>query len=166
MRLDEHVHAEPLGRRHHCARFFIAEHREHRQHGVGAVPPRLGDLARIDDEVLGEDRPVMDAPDRRQVVERAAEEGPVGEHADRVGDAGISSRLRRRIGARPDRAGRRRGLLHLHDEARAGPGQRRRQAEPGRLRPGQGVGAAQPRRDVDPLARDDLAEDAAGISHC
>ena len=43
-----------------AARLLVVEHREHRQHRVGAVQPRLGDLARIDDEILGEDRPVKD----------------------------------------------------------------------------------------------------------
>ena len=58
MNLDQRVHAEPARLGDHRARALIVEQRQHDQHRVGAGDPRFGDLARIDEEVLGEDRPV------------------------------------------------------------------------------------------------------------
>ena len=54
-----------------AARLVVVEHRQHDQHRVGAVQPRLADLARVDDEILGEDRPVERArgPSRRSSSE-------------------------------------------------------------------------------------------------
>ena len=86
-----------------AAASVVGEHGEDGQHRVGAVKPGLGDLARVDDEVLGEDRPAELAPDRPQILERPAEIGRVGEHADRVRRAAIGARERARVGARPDR---------------------------------------------------------------
>ena len=68
--LDQHVHAEPPGRRHHRRRFVVVEHGEDDEHRVGAVKPGFGHLARIDDEVLGQDRPEELAPDRPQILQR------------------------------------------------------------------------------------------------
>ena len=77
MRLDQHVHAEPPRLVEDRRRFRIVEQRQDRQHRVGAVQARLRHLARVDDEVLGEDRAGKDAAHRREIVERAAEEvGP------------------------------------------------------------------------------------------
>ncbi len=160
--LDQHVHAEPARCRHHRGRFLVAEHGEDHQHRVGAVPPGFGHLARVDDEVLGEDRPEILAPHRPQIVERSAEIRRVGEHADRVRGAAIGARERSRVGAGPDRSRRGGAALHLHDEACAGPGQRRLEASPGRL--GLAAEPRQPDGDVDALAGDDLGEDA--LSHC
>ena len=147
------------------ARRFVAEHRKHDQHRVGAGEPRLDHLARIDHEILRKDGPGERGADRAQIVERAAEIGRVGEHADRVGGAGISARLGGGIG-RGQGPGRGRSLLHLHDEARAAPGEGRAQAELGRRRLRAQIGEAdsgEPGRHVRPLARDDLAEH---VSHC
>ncbi len=48
----------------HRSRRVVVEQRQHHQHRVGAGDPRLGDLARIDEEVLGEDRSVELAAER------------------------------------------------------------------------------------------------------
>ena len=100
----------------------VVEQRQHDQNRVGAGDPRFGDLARIDEEVLGEDRPVELAARGREVVERSAEIGSIAQDAERIGDAGITARERCRVRVRPDRAGRGGGLLDLEDEARAIPG--------------------------------------------
>ena len=42
--------------RDHRARFVVVEHRKHHQHRIGAGDARLDDLARIDEEILGQDR--------------------------------------------------------------------------------------------------------------
>ena len=55
------------------ARGRIVEQRQHHQDRVGSGDPRLGDLAQVDEEVLGEDRPVELAPSGREIVERTAE---------------------------------------------------------------------------------------------
>ena len=167
MGLDQHVHPQPIGGAHHLGGLRVLQHRKHHQHRIGAVQPRLCHLPGIDDEILGEDRPVEHAPHRRQVLERAAEERPVGQHADRGGGAGIGFGLDGRIDLR-DLARRRRGLLDLHDETRAGGGERGGKASLGPLRLAADVaegGAAEPLRNVDLLARDDRAQRAAGLTH-
>ena len=163
MRLDQYVHVERLCRRQHRARLVVVQHREHCQHGVRAKGPRLRHLPRVDDEILGQDRSVEYRAHCRQIVQRPTEIGPVGQHADRVRNVSISPRLLRRIDAEADRSLGRRGLLHLHDEARARLGQGRAQASPGWR--GRGRTARQSRRHVDPLAGDDLAEHAFRFSH-
>ena len=99
MDLDQRVHAEPPRLGDHRSRRIVVEQREHDQHRVGARDPRLGDLAQVDEEVLGEDRPVELAARGREIVERAAEIGAVAQHAQRIGDAGIAARECRWIGA-------------------------------------------------------------------
>ena len=106
MRLDQSVHAEPPGHRQDLGRLGIVEQRQDDENGVGAVEPGFGNLARVDDEVLGEDRAVEDPPHRAQILERAAEIGAVGEDADRVRGAGIGAPPGRR--ARPPPRSRRR----------------------------------------------------------
>ena len=128
MDLDQRVHAEAARLGDHRARCVVVEQRQHHQDRVGARDPRLGHLAQIDEEILGEDRAVELAPSRREIVERTAEISAIAQHAERVGDAGIAARQRGRIGAGPDRARRRRSLLDLEDEARARLGERRGEA--------------------------------------
>jgi hypothetical protein len=103
--------------------------------------------------------PSNSAPHRAQIVERAAEIGRVGEHADRVGDAAHRRARARRVDAdRADRAARRRGALDLHDEARAGPRQRRpRLRRVGSADASTDTPSSRPRRLA--LARDDFGED-------
>ena len=162
--LDQHIHAKRVRRRQHRPRLVVVQHREHGEHRIRAISPRLRDLAGIDHEILGEDRSAEHCPHRRQIRQRAAEKGPVGEHADRLRGAPIGARLLRRIDAGPDRALGGRSLLHLHDEARARAGERRAQAAGGRHRARRT--AREPRRDLDALARDDFSENAARFSHC
>ena len=107
MRLDEHVHAERVRRREHRPRLVVVQHRKHGENRVRARGPRLRDLAGVDHEILGEDRSVEHRANRRQVRQRAAEEGSVRQHADRVGRAGIGHRLLRGIDPGADRAFRR-----------------------------------------------------------
>ena len=163
MDLDQRIHAEAPRFGDHRSRGRIVEQREHHQDRVGAGDPRLGDLAQVDEEVLGQDRPVEFAPGGGEVVERAAEIGAVAQHAERVGDAGIAAGQCRRIGrlagslrltARP---------LDLEDEARALLRQRRGEAASRRPAPVRAARRAKRRRSgaqLLALRRRDLAEHA------
>ena len=169
MRLDEHVHAEPPRLAITAARLVVVEHREHRQHRVGAVQPRLGDLARIDDEILGEDRPVDSraAPPRRSSSEPPKKGASVST---------LIASATPRIGRAPAPPDRRAGrIAPAEGEAlftsmmKRAPGRAsaaRRLRRVGSRRAAIAAGAAEPRGDVGALARDDRAENAAGISHC
>jgi hypothetical protein len=168
MRLDQHVHAEAARLGHDPGRVPIVEQRKEDEYGVCAMKPRLRHLARIDDEILGEDRAGKDPPHRAQVIERAAEEGTVGQHAHRGGDAGIGVGLCRSVAISRDHARGRRGFLDLHDEAGAAPSQGGSEAAP--RRPGSPAqlgrrGGAEALRHLGPLAAGDLAEDSARLSH-
>ena len=169
MGFDQDVHAEPSGDRHDLGGLIVVEQGEEDEHGVGAVEPRLGNLARVDDEVLGEDRAGEDPPYRAQILERAAEKGRVGEDADCGRGAGVSGGLHAGLDFRPDRTGRWRLLLHLHDEADSRPGEGGGEAAPPAFLGARGevgqAGAAKPRRDVDALAPRNLAKHAFRISH-
>ena len=85
MRLDQGVHPETAGFGNDLCGRCVVEHRQHDQNRIGAVDSRFGDLARVNDEILGEDRGVGRAADGGEIVERSAEKGRVGEHADRIG---------------------------------------------------------------------------------
>ena len=74
MDLDQRIHAEARAPRRSSRAPLIVEQRQHHQDRVGAGDPRLGDLARVDEEVLGEDRSVEFAARGGEVVERSAEE--------------------------------------------------------------------------------------------
>jgi hypothetical protein len=87
MDFDERIHSEPPRFIDHRPRLFIVEQREHHQNRIGAGNPRFGDLARIDEEVFGQDRAVEMAPRCREIVERAAEIGAVAKDAERIGDS-------------------------------------------------------------------------------
>ena len=158
MHFDDRVHRQPPRFGHHRRSLAVAKHRHHHQHRVGACRPRFGHLGGVDDEILGEDRPVEALPHLPQVAQRTTEILAVGEHADRVGD--------RRIGARRSadrhRAAmtRRRSALDLHDEPRAGPRQRRTQAARGRIGSDR---AGQARGDFVAFARHNAGQD---VSHC
>ena len=104
MDLDQSVHAQPCCLGDHCARRLVGEQRQHHQHRVGAGKPRLDDLAGIDEEVLGEDRPVEFTPRRGEISERSAEERAIAQHAQRIRNAGIAARQLRCVGIGPDRA--------------------------------------------------------------
>ena len=58
MDLDQRIHAEAPRLVDHGARLRVVEQREHDEDGIGAGDPRLGHLARIEEEILGEDRSV------------------------------------------------------------------------------------------------------------
>ena len=58
MNLDQRVHAQPPRFGDHLRAPLVGEQRQHHQHRVGAGNSRLGDLPDVDEEVLGEDRPV------------------------------------------------------------------------------------------------------------
>ena len=62
MNLDQRVHAEAARFGDHRRAPLVIEQRQHHQHRVGAGNARLDDLARIDEEVLGEDRAIELAP--------------------------------------------------------------------------------------------------------
>ena len=118
--------------------------------------PSLANLARIDHEILRQDRPVKPSPDGSQIFQRPAEEWAVGQYADCVRD--------RRIGlyscshADSTSVTRRRPLLHLHDEASIRPREGFAQAAARRW----GVQArfCQASCDIASLAIDDFGEDA------
>ena len=158
----QRIHAETAGFGDHRSRFAIVEQRQHHEDCVGPGDPRFDDLARVDEEVLGEDRPVELAPSGREIVERAAEICAVAQHAERIGDSGISARQSGRIGARADRALRGRRLLDFEDEARAGLSERLGEAAVRRPRASaQRVerNAVEPARKLLALRRRNLAED-------
>ena len=77
MRLNQGIHAEQRRFGHDVTRGFVVQDRQHDENGVSAVQPGLRHLARIDDEILGEDRPVKFSPYRRQIGVGAAEIGRV-----------------------------------------------------------------------------------------
>jgi hypothetical protein len=125
-------------------------------------------LARIDHEILGEDRALKFGPYRCKIVVGPAEIRAVDQHADRVGRAAIGTRDRGRVGALAKRAFARRDPLHFHDEPRSRAGKRSLEAllrrhgfRTQRLE----RDAFEPRRHVVPLAGDDLAQDAFDLSH-
>ena len=103
MNLDQRIHAEAPRFVDHRARCVVVEQRQHHQHGVGAGDPGLDDLPQIDEEILGKDRSVELGAGRRRDRRAIRRSKRVDEHAQRIGDAGIAARKRRR-----DR--RRRGL--------------------------------------------------------
>jgi len=70
------------------------------EHCVRAVNPGFGNLARIDDEILGENRPVIGLPNGGEIVERPAEIWRVGKDADRIGYPRVGACDRRRIALR------------------------------------------------------------------
>ena len=86
---------------------------------------------RVEEEVLGEDRPAELGPGSSDIVDRPAETVAVGEHAQGVGDPGIATRDSRHVGVGTDRPGRGRGLLYLENEASSGPGDGGGEASPG-----------------------------------
>ena len=111
--------------------------------------------------------PRNSAPDRPQIVERPAEIGRVGEHADRVGRAAIGAG----DGARRRLAGRiapREGEPRFTSRMKRAPGRASaalRLRRVGCRREGSRPKPVEPRRHVGALARDDFGEDAAGLSH-
>ena len=104
--LDQRIHAEAARFGDHLTRGRVVEERQHHQHRVGSGDARLDDLARIDEEILGEDRAVELTAGGGKVVERSTEKFAVAQHAQAVGDPGITPRERGGIGRRSDRAGR------------------------------------------------------------
>jgi hypothetical protein len=84
MHFDKRVHAERACGRHDGSRPLVIENRQHRQHGVRSRRSRLLDLERVDDEILSEDRASEAGAGAREVFERSAEIGAVGQHTDRI----------------------------------------------------------------------------------
>ena len=60
---------EPPRLRHHRRGLAIVERRKDDQHRIRSEAPGLGHLERIDDEILGEDRPVEPAADGGNVLQ-------------------------------------------------------------------------------------------------
>ena len=123
--LDQRVHAETARLDDHRRAPRVVEQRQHDQHRIGSGDPRLGHLARVDEEVLGQDRAVEFAARRGEIVERAAEKW-----RDRKGRSAHRRPRHSRAPAprgsasAPDRPGRGRRFLDLEDETRAGLGER------------------------------------------
>ena len=88
------------------------------QHRGGARGPRLDDLQLVENEILPEHRHRDRGRGRgAQIVDRAAEVGPVGEHRDRRGAMrGVERGSLGGIQILPDRARRGRAPLHLGDD--------------------------------------------------
>ena len=158
MHLDDRIHRQAARLGQHRRRIAVGQDRHHHQHRIGARRARLRHLCRIDDEILGKDRPVEPGPNPPQIIERTAEIFAVGQHADRVGNRRIGAHglLDRDIAAMP----RRRRALDLHHEARAGPGECRAQAARGRFGRDR---ARQARGDFAALSIDNPGEH---VSHC
>ncbi len=102
------------------------------QHEVRAGRPEMGQLDRLDDELLGQDGDRDRGPDRAEVVDRAAEPVRLAQDGDRDGATGL---VRASPGddvlvAVGDLAGRRRAPLDLGDDVEA------RGGEPVEDRPG------------------------------
>ena len=123
MNFDQRFHAEPRCLGHHEARCLVVEHGQHHQNGIGPGDPRLSHLTRVNEEILGEDRTLELPPREDKVVERAAKEVPIAQHAQRVGNARIAARHSCDVGTGPNRSGRGRSFLDLENE----PGARARQ---------------------------------------
>ena len=100
----------------------LLQRRDDQQHEVGAVRAGLVHLVRADDEVLAQHRDVDGGAHRVEVVERAAEPAPLGEHADRRARRPPRSRRPARPGRRSSASAplRRAGALHLGDHGDAG----------------------------------------------
>ena len=126
MHFDQRLHAEARRFVDHRSRGRVVEQRQHDEHRVGARDPRFADLPDIDEEILGQDRPVELAPGGGEVVERTTEIGTIAKDAERVRDAGIAAGQCGWIDRRADRSCRRRGALDFEDEARAHPAPARR----------------------------------------
>jgi hypothetical protein len=104
---------------------LVLQRRDDQQHGVGTVHRRLVELVDVDDEVLLQDRQARRRPRRPQVVERAAEVGPVGEHRERGGTAALERGTDLRDGRPGGDLSRARGTaLELGDQREAGSDQR------------------------------------------
>ena len=103
MNFDQGVHTEPARLLDHVSGGLVIEQRQHDENRVSARNPRFGDLTQVDEEVLGQDRPIELASRGRQVVERAAEIFGVAQHAQRIANPGITARQLRGIRAGADR---------------------------------------------------------------
>src|SRR5881628_525714 len=102
------------------------EDRDDQEHRVGAGRARLPELVLVDREVLAQERHVDRRAYATQIVEAPLEVFLVGEDRDRVGAvARVRGGEGDRIEAAREDAARRRGLLHLGDQA----DRRRRRAE-------------------------------------
>ena len=80
MHLGQGAHPEPGGRVGAGLIGGVVQHREHQQHGVGAVVPSFHHLVGVQHEVLAQHRLGDRRPHLGQQLERAAEEGAVSEH--------------------------------------------------------------------------------------
>src|SRR4029079_1370265 len=112
----------------------VIEQPQHDQHRIRAGYARLRDLARIEEEVLGEDRAIELGARAHKVIQRAAEECTVAQDAEPVRDAGVLARDRSWVHIRTDHARRRRGFLDFEDEPGAGLSHSLGQASVRRLR--------------------------------
>src|SRR5437867_7082719 len=102
------------------------EDRDDQEHRVGAGRARLPELVLVDREVLAQERHVERRAYATQIVEAPLEVVLVGEDRDRVGAVvRVRGGEGDRIEAAREDAARRRGLLHLGDQA----DRRRRRAE-------------------------------------
>ena len=168
MNLDQHIHAEAPRFLDHGARCVVVQQGQHDENGVGTCDPGLDDLPSIDEEVLGKDRSFEPLPGGCEIVERAAEVSGVGEHAQRIGNAGVAARNCRRIGGGVDCPRGRRSLLDLKDEPCAQLCQRVDEtARRGRCACPQGVerNAVEAVAKLVALAGGDPAENSDRLSH-
>ena len=101
---------------------------------IGTMQPSLHHLARIEEEILRQDRAGESGPRRCQIGQRASETRRVDEHAERIGNAIVTACDRSDIGAAANHSNGRRGFLDFEDEPRAGPGERILETERGSRR--------------------------------
>ncbi len=163
MDLDQHIHAEAPRLGNHASCSFIVQQRQHDEDCIRSGDAGLGDLAKIEEEILGEDGAVETPPSGSYVAERTAEIHAVAKYAERVSDTRITARQHFCVGTRSDCAGRRRRFLDLEDEAGTVPYQHRGKAPLCRFcARAKRIErhAVEPPRQFFAFTRDNLAEDA------
>ena len=132
MHLDQYIHREPRRLGDDRLRGIVVEDGEDDQHGVCTVETRLGNLARIDDEILGKDRAVEGGAGGAQIGIGAAKMR-IDEHTHRVCDPGIGAGDGGRFGIAAQFAFRWRGAFELENETSARTVERGLQAARRRL---------------------------------
>ena len=122
--LDERLQAQLAGQLGEAGELLCRQDGGEEQDHVGAGGAQDGELALVDDELLGEDRERDRGPDRAQVGDRAAEPVRLAQDGDGARAAGlVGSGQGDRIGVGGDGPGRRRAALDLGDEMQARRGQ-------------------------------------------
>ncbi len=123
--LDERLQAEVAGEPDEAGQAPGRVEDRQEEHEVRPGGAQDGQLALVDDELLGQDRHADGRADRPQVLEGAAEPVRLAQDRDRDRAAGLVGPCPgdEVVALRGDRTGRRRGALDLGDEVQPGSGE-------------------------------------------